>query len=71
MGVLAAELKRRSASLVLVRSCDVSGFNNVTHAPLNHCLFWKIISLENLILTTETAYFENPSSPFFRFHSPL
>lgn len=41
MGVLAAELKRRSAGLVLGRSCDVnvSGFN--THAPLNQSVFEK------------------------------
>lgn len=50
MGVLAAELKRRSASLVLgnltVISCDVnvSAFN--THAPLNQSVLKNYISNE-------------------------
>lgn len=43
MGVLAAELKRRSASFFLGRSWAVSSFN--THAPLNHSLFGEIIYL--------------------------
>ncbi len=56
MGVLAAELKRRFASLVVVRSCAVNVSHHITllFVKSNIYIYWELLNL-----TTETDDVEN------------